>query len=450
MRYVSTRGAAPVLGFDDVLLEGLAVDGGLYVPETWPQPIDQRIDLPAGDYWNVATAVMAPFIEGSVLEGGFEAMVEATYRRFRHPEVAPLREVGGDHHLLELFWGPTLSFKDYALQLVGAMFEAVLADRGRSVTVLGATSGDTGSAAIEALAERDNVDVVILYPLGRVTEVQRRQMTTVEASNVRAVAVQGTFDDCQDLVKAAFADPNLRSGYSLAAVNSINWARVMAQAAYHMWASTRIDGPVTMSVPTGNFGNVLAAEVAIRLGAPIGRLAIGNNANHGLADLLETGRLERREVVPTVAPAMDIQVPSNLERHLFELFDRDAGRVVTALQEYRTLGALTLDEVTRQRLAERFTGVWLDDAGIEARIAAVYAETGLVIDPHTATAWDATVPGPVISVATAHPAKFPEAVTNAVGFAPPLPEDLADLYQRTERTEVIEADLVSLVDALSG
>jgi threonine synthase len=230
MEYVSTRGAAPVLGFDDVLLEGLAIDGGLYVPATWPH----LARLPSGPYWEVAEQVIAPFLEGSIIAPHLGELTESTYRRFRHPDVAPLRVVGPDHYLLELFWGPTLSFKDYALQLVGGMFDLVLTERGRRITVLGATSGDTGSAAIEALADRDNVDVVILYPLGRVSEVQRRQMTTVEAHNVRAVAVEGSFDDCQDLVKAAFSDPELRSSFSLAAVNSINWARVMAQAVYHV------------------------------------------------------------------------------------------------------------------------------------------------------------------------------------------------------------------------
>ncbi len=446
MRYVSTRGSAPVLGFDDVLLAGLAVDGGLYVPEVWPV----LSTMPSGDYWDVASATMAPFVEGSVLEDGFSEMVESTYRRFRHPDVAPVRQVGDSHHLLELFWGPTLSFKDYALQLVGAMFETVLRERGGRVTILGATSGDTGSAAIEALADRDNIDVVILYPLGRVTEIQRRQMTTVEASNVRAVAVRGTFDDCQDLVKAAFSDSFLRADFSLAAVNSINWARVMAQAAYHVWASTRIPGPVTMAVPTGNFGNVLAADVARRLGAPIHGLAIGNNANHGLADLVDGGRLSRRDVVPTVAPAMDIQVPSNLERHLFEIMGRDPARVVDLLSGFRTTGLLALPETAHEALADLLTARWLDDTAIEATITDVYQATGCVIDPHTATAWSVDAGGPVITVATAHPAKFPEAVTSALGFVPPLPDDLSDLLDRTERTEVIDADLPSLVETLAA
>ncbi len=444
MEYVSTRGAAPVLGFDDVLIEGLAVDGGLYVPSSWPQ----LGRLPDGAYWEVAATVIGPFIEGSVVAPHLADLAESTYRRFRHPEVAPLREVGPDHHLLELFWGPTLSFKDYALQLVGAMFDLVLAERGTRITVLGATSGDTGSAAIEALADRDNVDVLILYPLGRVSEVQRRQMTTVEASNVRAVAVEGSFDDCQDLVKAAFSDPELRATFGLAAVNSINWARVMVQAVYHVWAASRLGAPFTVSVPTGNFGNVLAADVARRMGAPITRLAVGNNANHGLADLIRTGRLQRSEVVPTLAPAMDIQVPSNLERLLFELLDRNGDRVSELLAHYRSSGSLVLDEVTHSRMARLLSASWLDDAGIEETIRRVHAQTGLVIDPHTATGWEAETDGPLVSVATAHPAKFAAAVEAAIGVAPGLPEDLADLLVRTERTEVIPPDLAAVVELL--
>ncbi|MEX0756796.1 MAG: threonine synthase, partial [Acidimicrobiia bacterium] len=293
MRYVSTRGDAPVVEFDDVLVTGLAVDGGLYVPESWP-----HFELPdSGDYADVAAAVIRPFVKGSVIEPDLDRMLRATYAPFRHAEVAPLRRIADDHHLLELFWGPTLSFKDYALQFVGAAFDAVLAARRDTVTVLGATSGDTGSAAIDALAGRSAVQVVILYPEGRVSDVQRRQMTTVSADNVRAVAVQGTFDDCQRLVKQAFSDPELRSKHRLAAVNSINWARVMAQAVYYAWTSTRLRVPFDVAVPTGNFGNVLAAEVARRGGVPINRMVVGTNSNHGLVDIIESGRVRTTEVV---------------------------------------------------------------------------------------------------------------------------------------------------------
>ncbi|MDX1449113.1 MAG: threonine synthase, partial [Acidimicrobiia bacterium] len=361
MRYVSTRGAAPVLGFDDVLLAGLASDGGLYVPRDWPQ-----FDLPpTGSYADVAAAVIRPFVAGSVLEDGLDELVASTYATFRYPEVAPLREIQPGRFLLELFWGPTLSFKDYALQFVGNAFSGVLADRGGQVTVLGATSGDTGSAAIEALAGLESVRVVILYPEGRVSDVQRRQMTTVTASNVAAVAVEGTFDDCQRLVKQAFGDPRLRQRFQLAAVNSINWARVMAQAAYYAWTGMQLGRPFDVAVPTGNFGNVLAADVARRGGVPVERLVVGTNANHGTVDLIETGRLKTSSVVPTIAPAMDIQVPSNFERYLFELVGRDSGRLTEAMRLLATEGVLSLDEDAHARLRERFTGHWYEEGEIE-------------------------------------------------------------------------------------
>lgn len=449
MRYVSTRGDAPVLGFDDVLLAGLAVDGGLYVPERWPQ-----FELPeSGDYADVAAAVIRPFVTGSVIEPGLDRMLRDTYARFRHPEVAPLRRISENHHLLELFWGPTLSFKDYALQFVGAAFDAVLAARGGTVTVLGATSGDTGSAAIEALADRTAVQVVILYPEGRVSDVQRRQMTTVTSDNVRAIAVKGTFDDCQRLVKQAFSDPGLRSRHRLAAVNSINWGRVMAQAVYYAWTSTRLREPFDVAVPTGNFGNVLAAEVARRGGVPIERLIVGTNANHGLVDIIESGRVRTTEVVATIAPAMDIQIPSNFERYLFELVGRRADLVTEAMRLLSTEGVLVLDEDAHARMRERFTAHWFDQGAIEQAITQVHDETGDVLDPHTAIGWLAGSAEqgerPMVSVATAHPAKFPDAVRRATTISPELPADLADLMDRPERTRTVRADLGAVTDVLS-
>ncbi|HSJ27392.1 MAG TPA: threonine synthase [Acidimicrobiia bacterium] len=453
MRYVSTRGAAPVLGFDDVLLEGLATDGGLYVPEAWP-----RFELPAnGDYAAVAEAVIRPFVAGSVIEADLGRMLRDTYARFRHPDVAPLWEVTGGHHLLELFWGPTLSFKDYALQFVGAAFDSVLSARGGSVTVLGATSGDTGSAAIEALRDRPSTRVVILFPRGRVSDVQRLQMTTVDATNVHAVAVDGTFDDCQALVKAAFSTPELRSRHRLAAVNSINWGRVMAQAVYYAWTGMKIGSPFDVAVPTGNFGNVLAAEVARRGGVPVQRLVVGTNANHGLVDLIEHGRVVTSEVVPTIAPAMDIQVPSNFERYLFELVDRNGGEVAEAMDMLRRQGALVMSEAAHARLSERFTGHWYEHGEIEAAIAGFFRDTGGAIDPHTAIGWLAGTAEqgsrPMVSVATAHPAKFPEAVARATGVTPALPDDLVDLADRPERAARIPADLAAVarfLDELPG
>ncbi len=450
MRYVSTRGAAPVLDFDDVLLAGLAVDGGLYVPESWPH-LDRLPDASLG-YAQVAVEVIRPFVLGGVVADELEDMAHRVYGAFRHPDVAPIRTIDDGRHMLELFWGPTLSFKDYALQLVGAMFDLVLRARGERILVLGATSGDTGSAAIAALAGLESVDVVILYPEGRVSEVQRRQMTTVVDSNIRAVAVEGTFDDCQDLVKAAFSDQGLKTKHALAAVNSINWARVMGQAAYYVWTTAQL-GRCSVAVPTGNFGNVLAANVARTMGAPLDRLVVGTNSNHGMADIIASGRLKLEEVVPTLAPAMDIQVSSNFERYLFDLYGRDAERVRGLITGMRADRALVLDEVHHDRLSEVFAASWLDDAGIDDVIRRVHSETGLLIDPHTATGWSAAEthrrPGEtMVTVSTAHPAKFPEVVRAATGQEPELPSDLADLASRPERMWHMAAGMTALTDLL--
>lgn len=449
MRYVSTRGAAPELPFDDVLIEGLAIDGGLYMPATWP-----RFEIPQdGDYPAVAAAVIRPFVSGSVIENDLDQIVRDVYDRFRHPEVAPLREIADGHHLLELFWGPTLSFKDYALQFVGAAFDRVLADRDTTVTVLGATSGDTGSAAIEALRDRPSVQVVILYPRGRVSEVQRLQMTTVPSGNIHAVAVEGTFDDCQALVKAAFAAPEVRRAHRLAAVNSINWGRVMAQAVYYAWTGMRLGEPFDVAVPTGNFGNILAADVARRGGTEIERLVVGTNANHGLVDIIDRGRVQTSAVVPTIAPAMDIQVPSNFERYLFELVGRDGAKIAEAMGLLRTDGSLALDEGAHTRLRQRFRGHWYDEAQIEESIARFHVSYGELIDPHTAIGWlagGAEKGGrAMVSVATAHPAKFADAVTRATAHSPNLPADLADLAERPERTHTIAPDLDSVTALLA-
>jgi threonine synthase len=448
MRYVSTRGAAPALGFDDVLLAGLAADGGLYVPDEWPV-----FDLPSdGGYVEVATAVIRPFIAGSVLEPHLGELLADTYARFRHPDVAPLRELEPGRFLLELFWGPTLSFKDYALQFVAAAFDGVLTERGGAVTVLGATSGDTGSAAVEALRDRSAVQVVILYPQGRISEVQRLQMTTVGASNVHAVAVEGTFDDCQALVKEAFGTQTLRARHRLAAVNSINWARIMAQAVYYASVGSRLGVPFDVAVPTGNFGNVLAAEVARRGGVAVERLIVGTNANHGLVDVIETGRVLTTEVLPTIAPAMDIQVPSNFERYLFELLDRDSRALTESMRLLRSEGALVLDEATHARLRSRFEGHWYEEGVIEGAIGAVYRATGELLDPHSAIGWlaggESRSGAPMVSVATAHPAKFPDAVERATGERPALPADLADLATRPERSRTIPAELSAVASLL--
>jgi threonine synthase len=451
MRYVSTRGQAPVLGFDDVLLAGLASDGGLYVPESIPT-IDKMPDASEG-YAAVAATVMRPFVGSGIVADRLDALCEAAYGGFADPRVAPLTEIEEGLFLLELFWGPTLSFKDYALQLVGRMFDAVLTHRGTHVMVLGATSGDTGSAAIAGCEGREAIDVVILYPEGRVSDVQRRQMTTVQAENVRAVAVEGTFDDCQDLVKAAFGRPDMRARHSLAAVNSINWARVMAQTAYYWWTAATLGREFSVAVPTGNFGNVLAAWVAREMGAPIDRLVVGNNVNHGLSTLISTGRLPLDEVSASLAPAMDIAVPSNLERYLFELFDRSADKTAEALGLFRSQGELVIDELAHRRMQSVFDGGWVDDAQIEATMRAVADEYGLVIDPHTAVGWEigSRLREPsetLVVVATAHPAKFSDAVVRATGEVPDIPERVAHVMELPERLYRLQPSLEALASTL--
>lgn len=443
MRYVSTRGQAPELGFADVLLAGLARDGGLYVPATWPTVPDLA---GMSDYADIAAAVMQPFVGDDIDQPTFARLCREAYATFRHPAVAPLVQIDGARWVQELFHGPTLAFKDVALQLVGRLFDHVLGARGQRVTIVGATSGDTGSAAIDGVKGCAHVDIVILYPAGRTSEVQRRQMTTVDAPNVHAVAVEGTFDDCQDLVKAMFNDQDFRDRLNLSAVNSINWARVMAQVVYYVTASRALAGPVTFSVPTGNFGNVLAGWIAQRMGAEIGGFVVASNTNDILTRFITAGDMSTREVVATMSPSMDIQVSSNFERLLFEMNDRDGGVTAEQLQRFRSTGVLGVEPDQRRAWIDgTFQAAALDDAGTVAEIARVYRETGMLIDPHTATGTAAASvvdrDVPVITLATAHPAKFPDAVWEATGRHPELPAHLADVMTRPERTRTVPNDL---------
>ena len=459
MRYVSTRGASPALGFEDVLLAGPAVDGGLYVPESWPHfsAAEMRGWRDLG-YADLAARIMAPFVAGAVGEDEFARIVRDTYAGFGDKEVAPLKELAPNLYLLELFHGPTLAFKDYALQLVGRLFDLFLKNRGRHVTVVGATSGDTGSAAIEACKGKDSIDVFILHPKGRVSDVQRRQMTTVDSANVHNIAVSGTFDDCQDLVKAMFADAGFRERMGLAAVNSINWARVMAQTVYYFYAALKLgapDGEISFAVPTGNFGNIYAGYAAKRMGLPIKALIAASNRNDIIARLFATGKLEIAPVVPTLSPAMDIQVSSNLERLLFELFGRDGKTVAEFLDKFRKTGKAELPEKPYRQALETFSGFRLDDEGTIREIAAVHEENGILIDPHTAVGLAAAKAGrdpkvPMVAIATAHPAKFPEAVLRATGEMPELPPHLADLMKRRERFETLPAELAAIKEFIEG
>ena len=451
MRYVSTRGDAPELGFSDVLLAGLASDGGLYVPEHWPtleQPAEART------YAERAAEVMLPFVEPDIDEATLTKLCNDAYATFRHPAVVPLVQIDHRQWVLELFHGPTLAFKDVALQLVGRMFDHILAQRGERVTIVGATSGDTGSAAINAVAGCEHIDIVILYPLGRTSDVQRRQMTTVDQPNAHAVAVDGTFDDCQDLVKAMFNDADFRCRNNLSAVNSINWARVMAQIVYYVTASETFAEPVTFSVPTGNFGNVLAGWIAREMGAPIRDFIVASNTNDILTRFINDGEMTAREVVPTFSPSMDIQVSSNFERLLFEMNGRDGGMTAEQLMRFRSSGRLAVEPDQRAAyVTGHFRAAAFDDEATLAEIARVQSATGMLLDPHSATGTAAAAqfgsvePNTIISLATADPAKFPDAVEQATGVRVGLPEHLADLFELEERTETVSNDL-STVEAL--
>ena len=447
--YHSSRGRSPEIGFGDTLLGGLAPDGGLYLPTAWPE-----LPKTEGDYASIATAVMAPFVADTIGLDDFGSMVEDAYATFSDPQVCPLVELEPGHHLLELFHGPTLAFKDVALQLLGRLFDHELERRDQRVTIVGATSGDTGSAAMDAVRDRDRVDIVILFPKGRTSEVQRRQMTTLDAPNVHAVAVDGTFDDCQDLVKAMFADEAFRTRVGLSAVNSINWARVMAQIVYYVWAAQQLDRrdtPTTFCVPTGNFGNVFAGHCARRMGLPIERLLVASNTNDILTRLIHTGTMTAEEVVPTLSPSMDIQISSNLERLLFELLGANGPATAELLTDFRASGSASLRPEQHAELIAGFAGGRLDDTETLDVIRDIHDSTGMLVEPHTAVGIGVArrlrrIDETVVTLATAHPAKFPDAVAQATGVRPPLPAHLADLYERTERVTDLPNDLATVED----
>jgi len=446
VRYVSTRGDAPVLEFGDVLLTGLALDGGLYVPDAYPHLPELA---PDAAYAHVATALLAPYTAPSLLRDELAPMVEAAYATFRHPDVCPVVPLDEGLHLLELFWGPTIAFKDVALQLVGRLFDHELTRRQQRATIVVATSGDTGSAAIEACRGLHHVQIVVLHPSGRVSDVQRRQMTTVDEPNVHNVAVEGTFDDCQHAVKAMFADAAFRTEVGLSAMNSINWARVMAQTVYYATAARTLGGgdPVAFSVPTGNFGNVLAGWVARQSGTPISQLVVASNRNDILTRWLADGIMERHGVTPTHSPSMDIEISSNAERLIFELYERNPALVVERMTEFASTGRVGLDDAPASAMGEVFDGHAVDDAATLAEIRRTYEAAGVILDPHTAVGVAAARARrrdpdvPMVCLATAHPAKFPDAVEAAIGIRPELPAHLADLFDRPERFDALPNDL---------
>ncbi len=456
MKYVSTRSSTPEQPFEGVLLSGLARDGGLFVPGAWPaMEADDIAGLDGLDYAEIVSRVVRPFIEDSLVsDADLERIARQAYSGFRHPATAPMVQIDDDTWLLELFHGPTLAFKDFALQLLGGLFDHVLGLRGDRLTIVGATSGDTGSAAIEACRDRANLDIFMLYPEGRVSEVQRRQMTTVMSENVYNVAVRGTFDDCQDMVKAMFADEDLRDELGLSAVNSINWARVMGQTAYYFAAAARLGAPgrnFTFVVPTGNFGNVYSAYVAHAMGLPISHLVVAANRNDILYRFFEKGDMSISGVEPSLSPSMDIQVSSNFERLLFDLMDRDGDSVTEAIRAFRAEGTLPDGQNLSTDARAMFSAQRLDDDETLAEIRRVHEETGMLVDPHTAvaigaarkTARDGTKR---VVLATAHPAKFPDAVEKATGIRPALPAHLSDLLDRNERAETLDNDLDAVRD----
>ena len=451
MDYVSTRGAAPTLGFADALLAGLARDGGLYVPLSVPQwPPDAIRALRGVPYPEAAARIMAPFVGEDFDPDEMKSLTAAAYAGFRHAAIAPLAQVDGNLFALELFHGPTLAFKDFAMQWLGQAMNRILRRDGARATIIGATSGDTGAAAIEAFATQSQVEVFILYPQGRVSDVQRRQMTTVNRPNVHALAIQGSFDDCQRIVKELFGDLAFRDEMRLSGVNSINWARILAQIVYYFVAAVALgapDRPVSFAVPTGNFGDVLAGYYAKRMGLPIERLIIATNENDILVRTLASGRYALKGVKATQSPSMDIQVSSNFERLLFEASHRDPEEVVARMSGLAKEGSFTIPASALARIRADFDAFRVDEAACAEEMGRVYRTSGMIIDPHSAVgvhaarrALAASPATPVIALATAHPAKFPDAVEAATGVRPPLPESLADLMERKEAIVVLPND----------
>lgn len=452
MKYISTRGTAPVLGFEDVLLTGLASDGGLYVPESLPHYSAAEIaSWSALDYSQLAYRIIQPFVADAIKDADLRAIIDDSYAQFRHAAVAPLVQLGHNEWVLELFHGPTLAFKDFALQLLGRLFDYVLERRQQHVVIMGATSGDTGSAAIEGCRRCKHVDIFILHPHQRVSEVQRRQMTTVAGDNIHNLAVKGNFDDCQALVKQSFADQSfLPGGLQLVAVNSINWARIMAQIVYYFYAALSLGAPhrpVSFAVPTGNFGDIYAGWLAKNMGLPIEQLVIATNRNDILHRFMCQNQYEKHELIHSLSPSMDIMISSNFERALFDLYQRDGAAVAELMQRF-SHETVAVPDAVFQRARAVFDSYAVDDSRTLEVIRQVYERNEYLLDPHSAIGVEAgrqcrrDLSTPMVTLATAHPAKFPDAVIQA-GQAeePSLPHHMNDLYQRQERYEVLDGKL---------
>ena len=459
MEYISTRGAAPVVHFEDALLAGLASDGGLYVPKSWPQISQAELrDLRGTSYCDVALAIIKRFVGETIAESELERMINDAYASFAHPAIAPLKQLDANQWLMELFHGPTLAFKDVAMQLLARLMDRALERRGQRATIVGATSGDTGGAAIEAFKASKRCRVFILHPHGRVSDVQRRQMTTVDSNTVYNIALQGNFDDCQAILKALFNDAPFRDAQHLAGVNSINWARIVAQIVYYFTAGISLGAPdrsVSFTVPTGNFGDIFAGYVAKRMGLSIDRLVIATNINDILHRALETGRYEVQGVSPTTSPSMDIQVSSNFERLLFDASGRDPAAILTMMQGLQQSGAFTIPNPVLDRIRTDFSSGRTEEESVSETIRRTLAETGELLDPHSAVGYAVARQGTesasaMVTLATAHPAKFPDAVVAASGVRPELPSHLQGLMTREERFDVLANDVEAVKAYISA
>ena len=461
MKYISTRGDAPKLDFEEVLLTGLASDGGLYVPETLPSFSDSEIaDMAGLDYPQLAQRIISPFVAGSIPEADLQTIIEETYAEFRHNAVAPMVQIAANQWVMDLFHGPTLAFKDFALQLLGRLLDYMLERKHQKVVIMGATSGDTGSAAIEGCKRCRNIDIFILHPHQRVSDVQRRQMTTVDGAGIHNLAVQGNFDDCQAMVKASFGDRSfLPQDRSLVAVNSINWARIMAQIVYYFYAAVALGSParpVSFSVPTGNFGDIFAGYLARQMGLPIERLVIATNRNDVLHRVMTTSTYGRQPLEQSLSPSMDITVSSNFERLLFDLYDRDGAAIADLMRQFDS-GDISFSDQAMSKARALFISQCVSDKETTEQIASTWRECEYLLDPHTAIgvraalSADKSANTPMITLATAHPAKFPDAVSGAgLDQSPVLPLHLSDLFERPERFEVLPNDLRSVQEFMAG
>lgn len=459
MKYISTRGKAPELGFEEVLIAGLASDGGLYVPKEYPSFTKEQIKSFAGlSYQELAFVIFQPFLDGTIADDDLKKIINDSYAEFRHKAIAPLKQIGNQEFILELFNGPTLAFKDFALQLLGRLFDHVLSKQQKDVVIVGATSGDTGSAAIEGCRHSRHVRIFILHPNGRVSDVQRRQMTTVGADNVFNLAVETDFDGCQNMVKSLFADQGFLGGTNLVAVNSINWARIMAQIVYYFYAALQLGAPdrkVSFSVPTGNFGDVFAGYVAKKMGLPIDKLVIATNSNDILHRFIKSNDYSKGKVMPTLSPSMDIQISSNFERLLFDLYNNDGAAVSEVIENFKSGSAPISNEVYEKAKA-LFASSSVNDEITCQVIKKIFEDTGEIIDPHTATGVKAAMDNrgdksiPMVVLSTAHPVKFGGAIEKSGLKIPALPAHLADLMERQEKFEILPDDIGAVKDFISG